>query len=319
MFRRIAASSVLLSASLAAGSVILWDNAQPLSAGGPTNGLDSSAGPVGIGHVGLVTHQQTLPTGGTRFISARSVGENVNGITLNSFATTNSQPSGVRAPQAIADDFTVPAGVPGWKLSSAKIHVYAANGDGGLIQGAYAALFAESPLGSPLEAGLLAGGLAPADTTTGNRWLQSTPANFYRTTSPTDTATSREMYTVELDLSDFPELAPGVTYYIAFAVAFFQGADPDVPSPNSNFLATPQLSPAIDNGTGRALRFGSTAGFSTWGLADGNLPFQPDNPRPAEFSFQLYGVVVPEPAAATVLLAGGLLLLGRVRRCATAR
>ncbi|NJL30923.1 MAG: hypothetical protein HC898_04450, partial [Phycisphaerales bacterium] len=138
---------------------ILWDNAQPLSAGGPTNGLDSSVGPVGVGTYGLVTHEQALTGGGTRFISARTIGENVNGVTMNAYAAGS--PS-----QAFADDVIVPMNIlggMGWDLSSAQIYAYAANGDGGLLQGAYAALYEVSPQGTVLNGNKIAGNIEPAD------------------------------------------------------------------------------------------------------------------------------------------------------------
>ena len=278
MQRASLATALAVAASTSASAAVLFDN-------GP-----------------IVTH----PTGGTGSILGQPISQadpfTVPGSTFV-FSTTGLGAS-IPLNTAAAEDFTVP--VEGWDLDTLTVYAFQTSQTTATITSVRVNLWtappfdanSPPPLPDPLPQPILATSLL----------LPAGPGTFVahrQSSSSTSTARPVYAYTVSLDvLPDEGRLGPG-TYWIEFSMG---GAL----SPSSNVFV-PLVSPRTSavNLNARLFNIPFSGSPLTWfetreGFVDAANPG-----RPVALPFQLGGTVLPEPALASTLGLGMILLSRR--------
>jgi len=202
------------------------------------------------------------------------------GFTSFGFNCDEAEPAANGGPFRVADDFTITD--PAWDLTNVKFYAYQT---GSTLTSTFTAAYVTIYSWDGTNLNPVAG-----DYTT-NRLLSSAFSGVYRVTATTLTNNQRPIMELDIDLSWAPYLPAG-TYYIGIStngsLATGPWAVPKTPSaPTDNGIQY------VGNPTAPA-----TPG---WYLIDGNGTAAGGN---QDLPIKLYGTVVPEPAAALLLVAG---------------
>jgi hypothetical protein len=225
----------------------------------------------------------------TPTVSSLETGYTVNGTVANLRAAT---------PQAVAGDFTVPAG--GWTVDTATVYAYnsVTGGQTNPFDAAWVGIYNADPTGKDFTTAapsLVYGGLG---TGAANAFLSQAYTGVDRVNG------NRRIHAVELNLGSTP--LPAGHYWLAFALG-----SPGVTD------ATIAVVPVVPTPTGsNDLLIGrSPDGLAGWAPADGTDTDATTAGAPYEHAFRINGsVVVPEPATAGVLTAAATMLARRRRR-----